>query len=147
MKRRILSLFILILSGPIFFGEQQLLAQHMEEEIRGNWLMESNGDQFIGGNILFKNDVTYSFYKKFADGTGAELSGGYSLSAENKPAQLKLCLGDCNAADSEWTTSFCILRLNQECKLELYISSAGNYPDAFPADLNAPGMYVFVRDQ
>jgi hypothetical protein len=145
--RRIKFLFLLSMTGIIFAGTQQLFGQVEDQEILGKWLMESNGDGFLGGQLTFKNDGTYEFNKKYPDGTGAEVKGGYTLNPQNRPAQLKLCLGDCNAAGSEWTTQFCNVRLNSDDRLELYISSGGNFPDGFPADTNEAGMYVFVKDK
>jgi hypothetical protein len=144
-NRVIKFLCIFVVTGLLLSGTAQLFAQVSLQEITGNWIMESNGDQFLGGNILFMEDGQYEFYKKYPDGSGAEVKGGFILDSENSPARLKLCLGDCNAPGSEWTTSFAIVRITPEGQLELFISPGGEYPDGFPADPDAPGMYVFVR--
>jgi len=140
-------LFLFSMTGLFLCSASQLPAQESKEEIYGKWLIESCGDEFVGGSIHFKKGGTYTFNKTFIDGTGAELSGGYIFNEEANPAKLKLCLGDCGGEGTEWTTSFCIVRLNPEGKLEMYISAGQEFPSVFPSDQTEPGMYVFVRDK
>lgn len=144
--RRIMLMLPAVVTLVFFYGTQQLSAQNLEQNISGKWILESSGDQFTGGHILFNDGASYEFYKKYPDESGAEVKGSYVLNCDKKPAQLKLCLGDCGPG-SEWTSSFCIVRINPECKLELYISSGGDFPAGFPADSNEVGMYVFSRDK
>ena len=124
-----------------------LNAQNIEKDILGKWILESTGDQLTGGSLNFQDGGTYAFHKVFTDGTKAELKGGYLLDAGSPPARLRLCLGDCSAAGSEWTSQFCIVRLSGDNKLEIYMSSSGDYPGKFPKERNAEGMYVFVREK
>ncbi|HER08524.1 MAG TPA: hypothetical protein ENO20_06400 [Bacteroides sp.] len=139
-------LVIISLSCFILLFFNQLHAQDIEKDILGKWALESTGDAYTGGSINFLDGSSYAFQKEFPDATKAELKGGYLLDAGSSPARLRLCLGDCSTAGSEWTSEFCILRLAGDGKLEIYMSSTGDYPGKFPEDRNAERMYVFVRE-
>ncbi|MFO7934341.1 MAG: hypothetical protein R6U78_09675 [Bacteroidales bacterium] len=130
----------------ILFMNNQLQAQDIEKDIMGRWILESTGDQLDGGILNFQENGTYVFRKDFSDGTRAELKGGYLLDSGSSPARLRLCLGDCSAAGSEWTSEFCILRITPDDMLEIFMSSAGVYPRTFPDDMDAERMYVFDRE-
>ena len=112
----------------------------------GTWVLESTGDQLTGGILNFQDGGTYAFQKVFTDGTKAELKGGYLLDSNSAPARLRLCLGDCSTEGSEWTSEFCIVRLADDGKLEIYMSSTGDYPGKFPKDRSAERMYIFARE-
>ena len=144
--QRMKSPVIITLCSLFIIATFQVQAQDLEKDIKGKWLMVSSGDKFLGGHILFKDGGTYQFYKKWPDGTGAEISGGYELDSNSSPTRLKICLGDCGAAGSEWTTNFGIVRFTEANQLEMYLSSTGSYPDNFPEDLNAKGMYLFKAE-
>jgi hypothetical protein len=139
---------LIIASLGFFFllNFNQLQAQDLAQDIMGKWILESTGDAFTGGSIDFLEGGTHIFKEEFPDGTKAELKGGYLLDKETEPSRLRLCLGDCNAAGSEWTSNFCIVQLAADGKLEIYMSQTGEYPDKFPEDKDAQGMYVFVRE-
>jgi len=113
----------------------------------GKWFLESTGDQLTDGILSFQDGGTYAFQKVFTDGTKAELTGGYLLDAGTSPAHLRLCLGDCSTAGSEWTSEFCLVQLADDGMLEIYMSSSGEYPGKFPKDRNAERMYIFAREQ
>ena len=140
------AVFILAFTCLVGTLQNQLHAQDIEQDILGKWVLESTGDQLTGGTLNFLKGGTYAFEKDFADGTKAELSGGYLLDAGSAPAQLRMCLGDCDAAGSEWTSEFCIARLVPDDRLEIFMSSTGDYPGRFPKDRNTERMYVFVRE-
>lgn len=145
--RRLKHLIIVSLSCFFFLSFNQMQAQVIEQDILGRWTMESTGDAFTGGAIHFLDGNNYAFQKEFPDGTKAELKGGYLLDTEAIPARLRLCLGDCNAAGSEWTSNFCIVRMAPDNRLEILMSQTGDYPDRFPKDRNSKGMYLFVREK
>jgi len=141
------GLLRMLFLGLVFlFVNHQLQAQDMEKDILGKWTLESTGDQLTGGTLNFQDGSSYAFQKVFTDGSKAELKGGYLLDAGAAPARLRMCLGDCSTAGSEWTSEFCILRLAGDGRLEIYMSSTGDYPGNFPKDRNAERMYVFVRE-
>ncbi len=136
-----------VLLISIFISFLNLInAQNIEKDIMGTWILESTGDQLTGGILNFQAGDTYAFQKIFTDGTKAELKGGYLLDAGASPARLRLCLGDCSTAGSEWTSEFCILRLTDDGRLEIYMSSSGEYPAKFPKDRSAERMYIFARE-
>lgn len=137
---------ILSFSGLFLCTALYLQAQELEKDIKGKWLMVSNGNDFLGGHILFKEGGTYEFYRKWPDGSGAEIAGGYELDLDSNPTRLKICLGDCGAAGSEWTSNFGLVRLKERNQLEVYISSSGTYPEDFPKDIEAKGMYLFKAE-
>ena len=143
---RIKFLMTLSFTGLFLCTVLQLQAQDLEKDIIGKWLMVSNGDGFLGGHILFKDGGTYQYYRKWPDGSGAEIAGGYELDSDSNPARLKLCLGDCGAAGSEWTTNFGIIRSTEGNQLEMYFSSDGSFPDNFPKDIDAKGMCLFQAE-
>ncbi len=122
-----------------------LSAQLSEKDLTGTWIMESNGDQLAGGNINFTDKGKYQFKKDYTDGTSATLSGTYELDRNASPVKLKLCLGDCGTAGSEWTTSFCLIRISTDGKLEIICSQDSNFPSKFPKDKMAAGYYVFTK--
>ncbi|MFZ5939685.1 MAG: hypothetical protein ACOYXB_03845 [Bacteroidota bacterium] len=140
---------ILLLSLATWFAcsSLNLSAQGIDKEIIGTWILESNGDQLSGGEITFNDKGKYQFQKKFSDGQGASESGCYRLDVRYTPANLLLCLGDCNAAGAEFTTSYCLARISKDGKLEIIISSEGNFPPKFPRDKMSKGYYTFVRSE
>lgn len=144
--RRPKYLIIVFLSCFLLLIFNQLQAQNIEQDILGKWILESTGDQLSGGILSFTEGDTYAFRKEFVDGTKAELSGGYLLDTGSSPACLRMCLGDCSAAGSEWTSEFCIVRLAPDNRLEIFMSSSGDYPVQFPKDRNSERIYVFDRE-
>ncbi len=137
----------MLLSMAIFVAaySANLSAQGIATEIIGTWVIESNGDQLAGGTVTFNDKGKYQFEKDYADGTGATESGCYRLDTNPNPANLILCLGDCGAAGSEWTTSYCLVRISKDDRLEIIISSDSNFPNKFPRDKMSRGYYVFKR--
>ena len=121
-------------------------AQSMEEAISGKWIIESTGDEISGGHLIFQAGEKYEFYRKYPDGTGAGTKGGYVFNKQGSNGTLRLCIGDCNAAGSEWTSSFALVRLSGESRLEIYFSEDGNFPNKFPKTTDEKSMYVFVRE-
>jgi hypothetical protein len=121
-------------------------AQSIQGAIIGKWIIESTGDEISGGHIVFQTGEKYEFYRKYPDGTGAGTKGGYVFNKEGSNGTLRLCIGDCSAAGSEWTSSFALVRLTGENRLEIYFSDDGEFPKEFPKTKDEKGMYVFVRE-
>lgn len=138
---RVSSFCILFILLPV----SHAIAQDLEETILGEWNMVSNGDGFLEATILFDQDHGYQLDRRWPDGSAAGIKGSYELDSKRSPATLKLCLGDCNAAGSEWTTMFCITRMKGADRLEIMFSDSGEFPGEFPSDPGSKGMYVFNR--
>jgi hypothetical protein len=109
------------------------------------WIMVSNGDGFLEATIQFDESNNYLLDRTWPDGSKAEVKGGFELNSKREPATLRLCLGDCNADGSEWTSMFCIVREGTDDMLEIYISNSGEFAAGFPDDPGATGMYLFRR--
>ena len=122
-----------------------LIAQEPGLDLMGEWELVTSGDGFQDGRIIFLDGAEYQFFRTWPDGTGAEISGGYELDTDSSPAHLRLCLDDCSAAGSEWTSSFCVIRLNSPEEMEIYISQSGAYPGGFPEDPGEQGAYLFRK--
>lgn len=137
---------LLALAVISFVPDTSLLSSSLEDDLRGKWIIESTGDDITGGHILFQESGTYEFFRRYPDGTGAGTKGGYKLQTEGSLGFLRLCLGDCGAAGSEWTSSFSLVQLTDEGKLEIFFSPDGNYPREFPKTKDEQGMYVFARE-
>ena len=135
------AIFILLIT----FFAIDASGQDVEKSIPGNWKMVSNGDGFLEATLLIDPDHNYKLNRKWPDGSTAEVKGMYELDPGTKPATLRLCMGDCNAAGSEWTSMYCIVRLGGNGLLEMVISDSGEFPNKFPGDQSSKGMYVFSR--
>ena len=141
------ALFVLsLMVSLLMVNGGHVKGQSMSESVSGKWILESAAEELNGGTMEFKDGMQYSFYKRYTDGTGAEVKGSYLLEEGESSHRLRLCLGDCHAAGSEWTSTFCLIRLGAGGKLEIYMSQDGNYPGKFPEDNKATGMYVFARE-
>ena len=119
--------------------------QDLKNSMMGEWRMVSNGDGFLEATLHFDESDNYWLDRTWPDGSKAEVKGGCELNAANEPATLRLCLGDCNTAGSEWTSMFCLVRLEGNDRLEIIISGSGDFPGEFPADPDSKGMYIFER--
>jgi hypothetical protein len=140
------GIHFLALALMFLFQNINATAQSVEEALNGKWVIESTGDEITGGYLIFQPGSTYEFSKRYPDGTGAGIKGGYEFKKEGSIGKLRLCLGDCSAAGSDWTSSFALVRLADEGSLEIYFSSDGNYPKKFPKAKKEKGMYVFIRE-
>jgi hypothetical protein len=121
--------------------------QDLNEAILGKWSMVSNGDGFLEATIAFNDDHTYQLDRTWPDASKAGVKGGFLLNSESTPATLRMCLGDCNQAGSEWTSMFCIARATGSETLEIYMSDSGDFPGDFPEDPGSKGMYIFKRSE
>jgi len=124
-----------------------LFAQSLDEVLVGTWLMESNGEGLIGGDLVFTENGKYQFEKTFPGDTRATESGCFRLDTRDDPAKLILCLGDCGGVGSEWTTCYCLARLDKVGRLEILISPDSNFPKKFPKDKTSRGYFVFIKTQ
>jgi len=122
-----------------------IYGQDLERSIQGQWTMVSNGDGFLEATLQFDQDHNYTLIRKWPDESVAEVKGGYELDHNKTPATLRMCLGDCSTAGSEWTSMFCITRMAENEMLEIYFSDSGEFPGGFPDDPGSAGMYVFSR--
>lgn len=135
-----------VLAMIFLFQNINATAQSVEEALEGKWIIKSTGDEITGGYIIFQGGNTYEFFKKYPDGTGGGIKGGYEFTEMGSNGNLRLCLGDCSASGSEWTSSFALVRVTDGSKLEVYFSQDGNYPKKFPKNKDEKGMYVFMRE-
>lgn len=115
------------------------------EAILGKWEMVSNGDGFLEATLQFDQGNHYELVRKWPDESIASVKGGYLLDSGSTPLKLRLCLGDCNAEGSEWTSMFSIMHTEDDDMLEIYFSDSGNFPGGFPDDPGSKGLYVFKR--
>lgn len=99
--------------------------------IIGEWSLTPN-QRILEGSIVFKKDGSYEMKEKLHDGTGVGNKGEYRLFTDKKPARIKLCLDRCDKPGGEWTTSFGIIRVLSDGKLEIFNSPDGKFPAAFP---------------
>jgi len=101
--------------------------------IIGEWTLAPN-KRMTGGSILFTGDGSYEMNETLHDGTGVGKKGEYRLFTESEPVRIKLCLDKCGKPGGEWTTTFGIIRLLDEGKLEICSSPEGKFPSDFPED-------------
>lgn len=53
------------------------------------------------------------------------------LDASQEPYAIDLCVGECGAPGSEWTTTFGILRFISDNEAEIYFDPSGQRPVSF----------------
>ena len=102
----------------------------IETSLIGTWVYVP--DKYIlDGEITFNEDGTYTKSELDKDSVRAGLTAHYVLDKSSQPYKIQLCLGECGAPGSEWTTSFGIVRFLTEDSLEIKFSPDGNYPVEF----------------
>ena len=99
----------------------------------GEWNLTPN-QRILEGSIVFTKEGAYEMKEKLHDETIVGNKGEYRLMTDMEPARIKLCLDKCDKPGSEWTTSFGIIRVLPDGKLEIFNSPDGKFPDAFPED-------------
>ena len=95
--------------------------------------MPENG-RAKSGTIIFNSNGLYEMDEKLQDGDRVGTKGGYKLNQDASPYTIDLCVGQCGAPGSEWTTRFGILRVISNDKIEIRTSPDGNYPVDFSVD-------------
>ena len=89
-------------------------------------------DKFIlDGEITFDEDGIYTKSELDKDSVRAGLTAHYVFDKSAQPYKIQLCLGECGAPGSEWTTSFGIVRFLTADSVEIRFSPDGNYPTEF----------------
>jgi len=101
--------------------------------ILGEWKIAENG-RAKSGTIIFNSNGLYEMDEKLQDGDRVGTKGGYKLNQDASPYTIDLCVGQCGAPGSEWTTRFGILRVISNDKIEIRTSPDGNYPADFSVD-------------
>jgi len=84
-----------------------------EPSLIGEWTMIT-ADTIPAGSLIVREDGTYT-----RGDNNASVTGPYVLDTSKSPYALDLCLGECGAPGSEWTTLFCIFRFHTADTLEL----------------------------
>ena len=89
-------------------------------------------DKFIlDGEITFGEDGVYTKSELDKDSVRAGLTAHYVFDKSAQPYKIQLCLGECGASGSEWTTSFGIVRFLTADSMEIRFSPDGKYPTEF----------------
>lgn len=138
---------VILISILLFTSPETLSGQDIKKSLLGTWTMVSNGDGFLEATIHFQDGNKYQLIRKWPDTSVAEIKGGYELDASSTPARLRLCLADCNAAGSEWTSMFCACIMEEPNQLRIQISDSGEYPDSVSENPDDQGMYLFERSE
>lgn len=119
-------------------------ARSLAEQISGTWTIAPN-KRVSTGTLEFKVGGTYEMKETFKDGSSSGTKGEFKLDESATPARLKLCLGKCTQPGAEWVARFCIMRLTSPTTLEIYQSTGGSYPKAFPRDKNAKNYMILSK--
>jgi hypothetical protein len=120
------------------------LTDDLAQIILGKWEVAEN-ERRLSGYIIFNENGNYEMLEEMTDGTKVTKAGEYILNTNKSPATIDLCLGQCKQEGSEWTTLFGIVRSIPGGKLEINISSDGNYPTDFPDDKSNSGTMILSR--
>lgn len=106
----------------------------------GEWtLIESKVDSV--GSLIVREDGTYT--RSFS---GGSVTGPYVADLTKPPFKLDLCVGECGAPGSEWTTIFSIFRFHSADTLELHNSPSGERFTEFAKEPDE-NTYLYVRKQ
>lgn len=98
--------------------------------LEGKWTMAPN-KRVQKGTITFYANNTYLMEERLNDGSGVSHKGEFKINSQASPPRLDLCLQQCGAPGSEYTTSFSIFRFLPDGKLEIRSSPNRKYPVAF----------------
>ncbi|MDP8203144.1 MAG: hypothetical protein P9L95_01280 [Candidatus Tenebribacter mawsonii] len=140
--KRILIIIVLLLVVNVIFTEEVIAKKDIKQLIIGKWEIAAN-KRVTSGYIIFTEDGKYDLTEKYVDGSGGGTKGGYELNCKAMQATIKLCLGACPG--SEWTNRFAIIRILSDDKLEICISSDGNYPSEFTEDKTSKNTMILTR--
>jgi len=97
-----------------------------------------------GGGLIIRDDGTYTRWDDHPDVKGASVTGPYEVDLAVTPHTLDLCVGECGAPGSEWTTLFCIFQLHGADTLEVRFAPDGNRRDAFVGETDQD-TYFYTR--
>ena len=114
-------------------AQQAATVKDVAQIILGEWKIAENG-RAKSGTIIFNSNGLYEMDEKLQDGDRVGTKGGYKLNLDISPYTIDLCVGQCGAPGSEWTTRFGILRVISNDKIEIRTSPDGNYPTDFSVD-------------
>jgi len=114
-------------------AQQTTTVKDVAQIILGEWQIAENG-RAKSGMIIFNSNGLYEMDEKLQDGDRVGTKGGYKLNQDTSPYTIDLCVGQCGAPGSEWTTRFGILRVISNDKIEIRTSPDGNYPVDFSVD-------------
>ena len=128
-NRRVELVKIDVQSAP----QQEDVVQDLSKLILGKWQIAENG-RAKSGTITFQANGLYEMDEKLQDGSGVGTKGGYKLNPKITPYTIDLCVGQCGAPGSEWTTRFGILKVVSNNKIEIRTSPDANYPTDFSTD-------------
>ena len=114
-------------------SQQEDTVKDVSKIILGEWRIAENG-RAKSGMISFQSNGLYEMDEKLQDGSAVGTKGGYKLNQDTSPYTIDLCVGQCEAPSSEWTSRFGILRIISNDKVEIRTSPDANYPTDFSVD-------------
>jgi len=114
-------------------SQQEDTVKDVSKIILGEWRIAENG-RAKSGTISFQSNGLYEMDEKLQDGSAVGTKGGYKLNQDTSPYTIDLCVGQCEAPGSEWTSRFGILRIISNDKVEIRTSPDANYPTDFSVD-------------
>ena len=114
-------------------SQQEDTVKDISKIILGEWRIAENG-RAKSGMISFQSNGLYEMDEKLQDGSAVGTKGGYKLNQDTSPYTIDLCVGQCEAPGSEWTSRFGILRIISNDKVEIRTSPDANYPTDFSVD-------------
>ena len=130
--------------NAVLAANEMTTGQSLKEQITGPWMIAPN-KQISTGTLEFKAGGTYEMNQTDKDGSSAGTKGEFKLDESTTPVRLRLCLGACNQPGAEWVTRFCIIRLTSPTTMEIFQSTDGSYPGAFPEDKEAENYLILTR--
>ena len=139
-NRRVELVKIDVQSSP----QQEKTIEDAAQVILGEWQIAENA-RTQSGTISFKPNGLYEMEEKLQDGDTVGTKGEYKLNLEASPYTIDICLGQCGAPGSEWTTRFGIFRVLSNDKIEIRTSPDANYPSDFSVDPTDEYFMVLSR--
>lgn len=134
----------LVKAGAQNVPGQDNVKKDVSQIILGKWQIAENG-RAKTGTISFEANGLYEMDEKLQDGSGVGTKGGYKLNSKTNPYTIDLCVGQCGAPGSEWTTRFGILKVVSNDKIGIRTSPDANYPTDFSTD--PLGEYYMVLNR
>lgn len=99
----------------------------------GSWIVVAS-DYILEGDLTLNADGSYEKTEMHKDSVRATVKGKYSFDDSKEPFAIDICLGECGAPGSEWTTTFGILRFLDSGRMEIRWSETGERPAKFAAE-------------
>ncbi|MFH2056737.1 MAG: hypothetical protein ABIJ61_12325, partial [bacterium] len=119
--------------APVVVTDSGRVAIAEPPSIVGVWTVVKS-ENVLEGELTLNEDGSFSKMEMHKDSVRAGMEGKYLFDNTQQPFAIDICLGECGAPGSEWTTTHGILRFLNADRIEIRWSDTDKRPTEFAAE-------------